>query len=279
MIPWMLNVEIADKLEEVARLLEAQGANPFRVRAYRNAAQNVRHAERSVKEILDAEGMAGLRDLPGVGEGLARAIRALVLTGRLGLLERLRGESEPIRLLMTVPGIGERTAHRLHDELGIESLEELESAAHESRLSDVAGIGPKKLEGIRDALAARLGPWRRRADEAHAPPVAELLDVDREYREKAAAGRLATIAPRRFNPEGKSWLPILHTERDSRHYTALFSNTARAHQLGRTHDWVVIYRDDDGGRGQWTVVTARGGALEGRRVVRGRESECARVYV
>jgi Holliday junction resolvasome RuvABC DNA-binding subunit len=264
MIPWIFNIEVADKLEEVARLLEAQGANPFRVRAYRNAADSVRQADRSVKEILDHQGMEGIRRLPGVGEGLARAIRALALMGRLGLLERLRGESDPIKLLMTVPGIGEVTARRLHEDLGIESLEELESAAHASRLSDVPGIGPKTLEGIRDALAARLGPWRQRADEAHAPTVAELLDVDREYRQKAEAGKLRTIAPRRFNPEGESWLPILHTERDSRHYTALFSNTARAHQLGRTRDWVVIYRDDDAGRGQWTVVTAR--------------SECARFY-
>jgi hypothetical protein len=56
----------------------------------------------------------------------------------------------------------------------------------------------------------------------------ELLDVDREYREKAAAGTLRLIAPRRFNPTGEAWLPVLHTRRGQRRYTALFSNTARS---------------------------------------------------
>ena len=102
--------------------------------------------------------------------------------------------------------------------------------------------------------------------------------VDREYRESAAAERLPLIAPRRFNPEGRRWLPILHTTRNSRHYTALFSNTARAHELGRTNDWVVIYCDRGGSDGQWTVVTSRTGVLRGRRVVRGRERECERYY-
>ena len=66
------------------------------------------------------------------------------------------------------------------------------------------------------------------------PPVAELLDVDRAYRTAAAAGELRRIAPRRMNPEAEAWLPVLHTERGSRHYTVLFSNTPRAHRLGRT---------------------------------------------
>jgi putative hydrolase len=102
--------------------------------------------------------------------------------------------------------------------------------------------------------------------------------VDREYRAAAAAGRLPLIAPRRFNPEGRRWLPVLHTARNGRHYTALFSNTALAHRLGRTDDWVVIYADRGASDGQWTVVTARGGPLRDRRVVRGREAECLRHY-
>ena len=63
-----------------------------------------------------------------------------------------------------------------------------------------------------------------------------------------------------------------------RHYTAMFSNTARAHELDTTHDWVVIYRDDDGNHGQWTVITSHFGKLRGKRIVRGRESECASHY-
>ena len=93
------------------------------------------------------------------------------------------------------------------------------------------------MGGVREALAARLGRLRMQpAVSGDAPGVGELLAVDREYREAAAAGRLRTIAPRRLNPSGERWLPILHTRHDDRNYTALFSNTARAHALGRVRD-------------------------------------------
>ena len=111
------------------------------------------------------------------------------------------------------------------------------------------------------------------------PGVEVLLDIDREYREKATAGELRLIAPRRMNPEGKAWLPVLHTRFGPWHFTALFSNTERAHEMHRTRDWVVVYFSDrDGEEGQFTVVTERRGTLTGRRVVRGREPECARYY-
>ena len=98
---------------------------------------------------------------------------------------------------------------------------------------------------------------------------------DNPVAQGAAAGTLRTIAPKRFNPEGAAWLPILHTQRGEWHFTALYSNTARAHELGRTRDWVVIYfYDDHHVEGQHTVVTETRGALAGRRVVRGREAEC-----
>ena len=100
-----------------------------------------------------------------------------------------------------------------------------------------------------------------------------LLEVDREYRQSAAAGKLPKIAPKRFNPEGAAWLPILHTDRGQWHFTALFSNTARAHELGRTDDWVVVYfYDDDHQEGQNTIVTETKGPMKGERVVRGREA-------
>lgn len=111
------------------------------------------------------------------------------------------------------------------------------------------------------------------------PSVEVLLAIDREYREKAKVGTLRLIAPHRMNPDGKAWLPVLHTRYGPWHFTALFSNTERAHDMHRTHDWVVIYFSDDAGEeGQSTVVTERRGALTGSRVVRGREPECGRYY-
>src|SRR3954470_1170387 len=228
----MQNNEIARRFDEVATLLNEQDDNPYRVQAYRRAAQTLRQLRQPVTEVVQAEGEAGLRKLPGIGEGLARAIVELLLTGRLPILDRLRGEHDPVALLASVPGIGKALAARLHTELGIDSLEELEHAAHEGRLIGVVGIGKKRRAGILDSLATRLGRARRRLFTSDQPPVAELLDVDREYREKAVAGLLRTIAPRRFNPRRVAWLPILHTLRGKRHYTALFSHTARAHQTG-----------------------------------------------
>lgn len=102
--------------------------------------------------------------------------------------------------------------------------------------------------------------------------------MDREYRTRALVGELPRIAPRRFNPRREAWLPILHTERGRRHYTALFSNTAHAHALGRTRDWVVLYADGEHGERQWTIVTGFSGELRGKRVVRGREPECLEHY-
>jgi len=270
-----LNEDIAGRLDEVAGLLAAQGADRFRVRAYRHAAEIVRHLPRPVSEILEREGLDGLKALPGIGESLARAIRDVLAHGRLAMLERLRGESDPTVLLQSVPGIGRVLADQLHHDLGLDTLEDLEAAAHDGRLEQIAGLGPKRLAGIRDSLAHRLSRVRPPGDAGAIapPPVTEILDVDREYREKAAAGALATIAPRRFNPAREAWLPILHTERGRRHYTALFSNTARAHRLGRTRDWVVIYWDEGRGERQSTVITAERGPLAGQRIVRGREAE------
>ncbi|MEK7348257.1 MAG: helix-hairpin-helix domain-containing protein [Candidatus Eisenbacteria bacterium] len=291
-----MNLKIARRFDEVAALLEEQAANPFRVRAYRRAAEILRRLERPVEEILAREGIAGLDALPGIGPSLARSIRDIAQTGRLPMLARLRGASDPEEILRTVPGIGRATADRLHHDLGIGTLEELEQAAHDGRLATFAGFGPKRIAAIMDTLESRLGRFRRGAAGARRgerasggrgatapaaeslPPIAEILDVDREYRTRAKAGELRRIAPRRFNPEGEAWLPILHSTREERHYTALFSNTARAHELGKTGDWVVLYVDEGDGERQCTVITSARGPLRGKRIVRGREEECARHY-
>jgi hypothetical protein len=105
--------------------------------------------------------------------------------------------------------------------------------------------------------------------------LALLLDADRLYRERAAAGQLRLIAPKRFNPEGAEWLPVMHARRDDWHLTLMWSNTARAHELGKTRDWLVVYfRKDGQPEGRCTLVTETRGKLAGQRVVRGREPEC-----
>jgi len=275
------NLDIAGRLDEVATIFAEQGANRFRVQAYRNAANVLRSLPYSVAEIFRREGIEGLEKIPGVGASIARAIRDILLHGRLAMLDRLRGESEAIAILASVPGIGRKLARRFLDELRIETLEELEVAAHDGRIQNFPGIGAKRLAGIRDSLAQRLGCIRGRAIPPHPtrlPPVAELLDIDREYRQKATAGKLRQIAPRRFNPKRESWLPVLHTMRNGRHYTALFSNTAHALELGKTRDWVVLFCDNGDTEHRFTVITSEFGRLQGERIIAGREAECEKYY-
>jgi putative hydrolase len=140
------------------------------------------------------------------------------------------------------------------------------------RLDEVPGMGARRAKMLRTALAgmpSRIG--RRGAAPVREPSVALLLDVDREYRERA--DDLPKIAPRRFNPTGEAWLPILHTRRGEWLFTALYSNTARA------HEWVVIFFSaDHGPEGQRTVVSETHSPLIRQRVVRGREAEYRHVY-
>ncbi|HEY5642635.1 MAG TPA: helix-hairpin-helix domain-containing protein [Woeseiaceae bacterium] len=272
------NRKAAAAFRECAVLLRQQRANPFRVNAYLHAAQTLESLDVDVTQLLDSKGIDGLVTLPAIGRGLASSIEEIARTGRLSLLDQLRGESAPEALFTTIPGVGPELARRISETLHVDTLEALEVAAHDGSLERVPGIGPRRAEAIRSCLATVLANRRgRRRLHDVAPAAAAVLDVDREYRERAAADRLPKIAPRRFNPEGRAWLPILHTDRDGWHFTALYSNTARAHDLGRTGDWVVIYfYDGDHREGQCTVVTETHGPAKGERVIRGREAESRR---
>jgi hypothetical protein len=280
------NAAVAQMLREMAGLLEAQGdPNPFRSAAYRRAADTVAASPVAVVELFEREGLPALDALPGIGPGIAAAIAEFAHTGRWTRLDRLRGTSDPQALLRTIPGVGPQLAARLHEELAVDTLEALELAAHDGRLERLPQLGARRAAAIGAALtqmldrARRLRRPRAASPAQHEVPIEVLLDVDREYRAAAAAGQLPRISTRRFNPEGKPWLPVLHAHRGAHSVTALYSNTARAHELGRTHDWVVLYVEDGAHREhQYTVVSVARGALAGRRVVRGREDECAAWY-
>jgi DNA polymerase (family X) len=204
----------------------------------------------------------------------------MLSSGRWGFLEHLKGTADPEKLFQSVPGVGPVLARHACEALQIHTLEALETAAHDGRLEKVPGFGRRRAAIVRGALADMLARVRRPrplADEE--PPIELLLDVDREYRQKAKVGELAKIAPKRFNPSGAAWLPVLHAVRGAWHFTALYSNTARAHQLHRLSDWVIIYFHKDGlPEGQRTVVTETRGEAIGERVVRGREGECRQYY-
>ena len=252
----------------------------FRIAAYRRAADSVRALDTDLGTIAEKGGRAALEAIPGVGVSIGSAIAQMLTTGRWAFLDHLKGTASPEQLFQSVPGIGPMLACQVCETLHVNTLEGLEAAAHDGRLEQVRGLDHRRAAMVRAALAEMLGRLRRSTLVHYEEPEVDLLlDVDREYRERTAAGELIKIAPKRFNPKGEARLPLLHTMRNGWHFTALYSNTARAHQLGREADWVVIYfHEDNRAEGQRTVVTETRGEAAGRRVVRGREAECRRYY-
>lgn len=267
------NSAVAERLRAIADGLERPDGNPHRVRAYRTAAAVVNRLERPVADVLGEGGRADLEQLPGVGKRLSQVIEQLTLTGHAPTLEEQIGG--PVAVLSSVAGIGPGLAAVLHEKLGLNTLEDLEQAAHDGRLAGVPGFGAKRVRGVREALAGR---FRRppAGPTAEPPPVADLLALDAAYRERAAAGVLRHVAPRRFNPTAAAWLPVWKTRKNGRAFRVMFSNTPLAHRLNKVREWVVIFYSKDRATGQCTVTTATDGPLAGRRVVRGREVECAR---
>src|SRR5690606_3782494 len=122
------NARIAARLREYADLLDGQGEDGFRVRAYRNAASEVESLAEPAGEIYRTGGIGALVALRGIGRGIAAAIAEMLTTGRWQQLDRLKGEVAPVALFRTIPGIGPTLARRLADDLDVETLEELESA-------------------------------------------------------------------------------------------------------------------------------------------------------
>lgn len=277
------NRDIAALLQEIALLLAQQGASEFRVQAYHHASRMLHDRPQGVHEVLQREGIEGLIALPTIGRSIANLIEQYLRLGRIPLLDRLRGEDAPERLFATLPSLGPELSRRIHEDLEIETLSELFAAIQDGRLEKVPGIGRKRVRVLRECISQRLRHSQSATqltpvETTQSVPVYELLDIDSEYRRLATEGKLPKIAPRKFNPNAVAWLPILHTQRGERHYTALYSNTARAHELNTTKDWVVIYRDDPQSHGRWTVITSQFGKLRGWRIIRGREAQCAEYY-
>lgn len=184
------NIEIARQLDEVGDLLEIQEANPFRVRAYRNAVRTVAELATPLERMV-ADG-EDLTALPGIGKELARHITELVTTGEMAVLAQLR-ESVPSTLvqIMRLPGVGPKSARKLWDELGVETVEELKSAAEEGRVAELKGFGEKKQAQILSGIEQyRKHSARYRLDEADrlVTPLLEYLGALGEVGKVEVAG-------------------------------------------------------------------------------------------
>jgi len=149
----MTNVRIAENFDQIADLLEFEGANPFRVRAYRNAARVVRDLPDAVTAIL-ADPQRTLTDIEGIGNDLADKITALATTGTLPFLEELLARTpESVLALMRIPGLGPKKAAVLYKELGVKTLAELKAACDAHRVQELKGFGAKTEQTILAGMA------------------------------------------------------------------------------------------------------------------------------
>jgi len=173
----MTNTEIADAFERLADLLELQEANPFRVRAYRNAARMIAGHPRPLADLV-AEG-ADLDELPGVGEAIAEKIATLVETRKLPALEEA-AKKTPLVLtdLMRIPGLGPKRVKDLYERLHVKGTRDILRAAKDGRLAELPGFGDKlaaKIAGAIEQLAAEQNRFRIADAEKLAAPLIEYL--------------------------------------------------------------------------------------------------------
>ncbi len=147
----MSNAEIAEAFREMGDLLEISGANPFRVRAYRTAADNIQDEPRALRDMV-ANG-DDLETLPGIGTDLSRSITQLVQQGEFPEAEAIKQQIDPgVRGIMRIPGLGPKRVRKLHDELGIKNVDDLQTALNQHRLAAVSGFSPKLQDQIAQAL-------------------------------------------------------------------------------------------------------------------------------
>ncbi len=175
------NSEVADIFTEVSDLLEIEGANEFRVRAYRDAARTISGLPRSVREML-ADG-EDLTELPGIGDDLAGKIEEIVETGSLEQLVEIRARTPPsLGKMLNIAGLGPKRVQTIHNELGVVTLDELQEAAQTGQIRELHGLGPKIEEKILEDLERQAGEEERTrldvAEELVAPLAAYLEEID-----------------------------------------------------------------------------------------------------
>ncbi len=187
----MTNADISAVFDHVADLLEYQGGNVFRVRAYRNASRVIGGMVESLASVR-ADASRSLTDLEGIGADLAAKIEVLLDSGRLPLLQELEQQVPAVVFeLMRVPGLGPKKVKLLVDALGIDSLDALERACREGRVADVKGFGAKTQAAILENIAFAKDPAHARllwneADAIVQPLLAWLRECPQARRVEAA---------------------------------------------------------------------------------------------
>ena len=188
----MKNVEIAAAFDLIGDILEFQGANPFRVRAYRNASRTIQDLSEQLAAIA-TNPERKLTEISGVGADLAEKIKVLVASGSLPMLEELKAQvPQSVLALLRIPGLGPKKAAVLHKELGIKTLDELKAACESHRVRDLKGFGEKTEAAILAGLSFAASPEVARMywaeADAYADALREHLKVCKSVKQLEIAG-------------------------------------------------------------------------------------------
>ena len=234
----MKNKELANIFERMADILEFKGENPFKISAYRKASRIIGDLTQDIEEIAEKE---RLKDVPGIGEGMAEKIAEYLKIGKISKFEEIKKEvSDELIAIMDIPGMGPKTLAMLHKEKKISNLSQLEKAAENGSLIGLPGIGEKKVENIKRGIEL-LKQSKGRMNLGIAFPVAKR--IVETLREKTGSQKIEWAGSLRRMKENIGDIDILATGRDHEKIVYAFTHLPEVKEVlasGETKASVIV---------------------------------------
>ena len=234
----MKNKELADLFEKMADILEFKGENPFKISAYRKASRIIGDLTQDIEEIA---GQGKLKNIPGIGEGMAQKIVEYLKTGKVSKFEDIRkGVSDELIAIMDIPGMGPKTLSMLHREKGISNLSQLEKALEDGSLIGLFGIGEKKIENIKRGILL-LKQSKGRMNLGAAFPVAKR--IVETLRQKTGSKKIEWAGSLRRMKENIGDIDILATGKDKEKIVQVFTHLPEIKEVlasGETKASVIV---------------------------------------
>jgi DNA polymerase (family 10) len=234
----MKNRELADLFEKMANVLEFKGENPFKISAYRRASRIIGDLTQDIEEIAEQR---ELRNIPGIGEGMAQKIVEYLKTGKISkFAEARKGVPDELIAIMDIPGMGPKTLSMLHKERGINSLSQLEKAVEDGSLMGLFGMGEKKIENIKRGILL-LKQSKGRMNLGVAFPVAKR--IVEALRQKTGSKKIEWAGSLRRMRENIGDIDILATGPDKEKIVQTFTHLPEVKEVlasGETKASVIV---------------------------------------
>jgi len=234
----MKNKELADLFEKMADILEFKGENPFKISAYRKASRIIGDLTQDIEEITE---QGELKNIPGIGEGMAQKIGEYLKTGKISKFEEMKkGVSDELIAIMDIPGMGPKTLALIHKERGINNLSHLEKAVEDSSLTNLPGMGEKKIENIKRGIQL-LKQSKGRMSLGVAFPVAKR--IVETLRQKAGSKKIEWAGSLRRMKENIGDIDILATGKDKEKIVQVFTHLPEVKEVlasGETKASVIV---------------------------------------